>query len=48
MYKKLTLKIKETDRVKALQNELAKVGVKLIEKGQARSNCVSQQESKCT
>jgi 3-phosphoshikimate 1-carboxyvinyltransferase len=29
-----TLKIKETDRVKALQNELGKMGVKLIEKGQ--------------
>jgi len=29
-----TLKIKETDRVKALQNELAKIGVKLTEKGQ--------------
>jgi len=29
-----TLKIKETDRVKALQNELAKISVKLIEKGQ--------------
>ncbi len=29
-----TLKIKETDRVKALQNELARIGVKLIEKGQ--------------
>ena len=29
-----TLKIKETDRIKALQNELAKFGVKLIEKGQ--------------
>jgi 3-phosphoshikimate 1-carboxyvinyltransferase len=29
-----TLKIKETDRVKALQNELVKIGVKLIEKGQ--------------
>ena len=29
-----TLKIKETDRVKALQNELEKIGVKLIEKGQ--------------
>ena len=28
-----TLKIKETDRVKALQNELGKMGVKLIEKG---------------
>ena len=27
-----TLKIKETDRVKALQNELGKMGVKLIEK----------------
>ncbi|HXH99603.1 MAG TPA: 3-phosphoshikimate 1-carboxyvinyltransferase [Sphingobacteriaceae bacterium] len=27
-----TLKIKETDRVKALQNELEKIGVKLIEK----------------
>ncbi|MDB4926432.1 3-phosphoshikimate 1-carboxyvinyltransferase [Mucilaginibacter sp.] len=29
-----TLKIKETDRIKALQNELGKMGVKLIEKGQ--------------
>ncbi|MDB5116169.1 MAG: 3-phosphoshikimate 1-carboxyvinyltransferase [Mucilaginibacter sp.] len=29
-----TLKIKETDRIKALQNELAKIGVKLIEKGE--------------
>ncbi|RYE14320.1 MAG: 3-phosphoshikimate 1-carboxyvinyltransferase, partial [Sphingobacteriales bacterium] len=29
-----TLKIKETDRIAALQNELAKMGVKLIEKGQ--------------
>jgi len=29
-----TLKIKETDRVQALKNELAKFGVKLIEKGQ--------------
>ncbi|GAB2696769.1 3-phosphoshikimate 1-carboxyvinyltransferase [Mucilaginibacter koreensis] len=28
-----TLKIKETDRINALQNELAKMGVKLIEKG---------------
>src|SRR5690606_26109467 len=27
-----TLKIKETDRVKALQEQLAKIGVKLIEK----------------
>lgn len=29
-----TLKIKETDRIKALQNELAQMGVQLIEKGQ--------------
>jgi len=29
-----TLKIKETDRIKALQNELAKIGVQLIEKAQ--------------
>ncbi|WDF57461.1 3-phosphoshikimate 1-carboxyvinyltransferase [Mucilaginibacter sp. KACC 22063] len=29
-----TLKIKETDRVAALQNELGKMGVKLVEKGQ--------------
>lgn len=29
-----TLKIKETDRIKALQNELSKIGVQLIEKGQ--------------
>ncbi|WP_295667858.1 3-phosphoshikimate 1-carboxyvinyltransferase [uncultured Mucilaginibacter sp.] len=29
-----TLKIKETDRIKALQNELAKIGVKLVEKGE--------------
>jgi 3-phosphoshikimate 1-carboxyvinyltransferase len=29
-----TLKIKETDRILALQNELGKMGVKLIEKGQ--------------
>ena len=29
-----TLKIKETDRIAALQNELAKIGVKLLEKGQ--------------
>jgi 3-phosphoshikimate 1-carboxyvinyltransferase len=29
-----TLKIKETDRIAALQNELVKIGVKLIEKGQ--------------
>ena len=29
-----TLKIKETDRIKALQNELAKIGVKLVVKGQ--------------
>jgi len=29
-----TLKIKETDRIAALQNELAKIGVKLTERGQ--------------
>lgn len=29
-----TLKIKETDRVKALQNELAKIGVLLVEEGE--------------
>jgi 3-phosphoshikimate 1-carboxyvinyltransferase len=29
-----TLKIKETDRIAALQKELAKMGVKLVEKGQ--------------
>jgi len=29
-----TLKIKETDRIAALQNELGNMGVKLIEKGQ--------------
>lgn len=29
-----TLKIKETDRILALQTELAKIGVKLVEKGQ--------------
>ncbi len=29
-----TLKIKETDRIKAMQTELAKIGVKLIEKNQ--------------
>jgi 3-phosphoshikimate 1-carboxyvinyltransferase len=29
-----TLKIKETDRIKALQNELSKMGIKLVEKGQ--------------
>jgi len=29
-----TLKIKETDRIKALQNELAKMGVELVEKGE--------------
>jgi 3-phosphoshikimate 1-carboxyvinyltransferase len=29
-----TLKIKETDRVNALQTELSKIGVKLIEKNQ--------------
>ena len=35
-----TLKIKETDRVLALQKELAKIGVRLIEKGQVyRLDC---------
>ncbi|QJD97165.1 3-phosphoshikimate 1-carboxyvinyltransferase [Mucilaginibacter robiniae] len=35
-----TLKIKETDRIKALQNELAKMGVELVEKGQVyKLNC---------
>jgi 3-phosphoshikimate 1-carboxyvinyltransferase len=35
-----TLKIKETDRVKALQNELAKIGVKLIEENETYTlNC---------
>jgi 3-phosphoshikimate 1-carboxyvinyltransferase len=39
-----TLKIKETDRIKALQNELAKIGVKLIEKGQVyRLDCSEKQ-----
>jgi 3-phosphoshikimate 1-carboxyvinyltransferase len=39
-----TLKIKETDRVKALQNELAKIGVKLIEKGQVyKLDCSEKQ-----
>ncbi len=39
-----TLKIKETDRVKALQNELAKIGVKLIEKGQVyKLDCSGKQ-----
>ncbi len=38
-----TLKIKETDRVKALQNELAKIGVELIEKGQIyKLNCAKR------
>ena len=38
-----TLKIKETDRVKALQNELAKIGVELIEKGQVyKLNCAKR------
>ncbi|TFF37290.1 3-phosphoshikimate 1-carboxyvinyltransferase [Mucilaginibacter psychrotolerans] len=39
-----TLKIKETDRVLALQNELAKIGVKLIEKGQVyKLDCSEKQ-----
>jgi len=39
-----TLKIKETDRIKALQNELAKIGVKLIEKGQVyKLDCSERQ-----
>jgi 3-phosphoshikimate 1-carboxyvinyltransferase len=39
-----TLKIKETDRIKALQNELAKLGVKLIEKGQVyKLDCSEKQ-----
>ncbi len=38
-----TLKIKETDRVKALQNELAKIGVELTEKGQVyQLNCAKR------
>lgn len=38
-----TLKIKETDRVKALQNELAKIGVELVEKGQVyKLNCAKR------
>lgn len=38
-----TLKIKETDRVKALQNELAKIGVELLEKGQVyKLNCAKR------
>jgi 3-phosphoshikimate 1-carboxyvinyltransferase len=39
-----TLNIKETDRIKALQNELAKIGVKLIEKGQVyKLDCSEKQ-----
>ncbi len=39
-----TLKIKETDRIKALQNELAKIRVKLIEKGQVyKLDCSEKQ-----
>ncbi|EHQ24491.1 3-phosphoshikimate 1-carboxyvinyltransferase [Mucilaginibacter paludis] len=39
-----TLKIKETDRVAALQNELAKIGVKLTEKGQVyKLDCSEKQ-----
>ncbi len=38
-----TLKIKETDRIKALQTELAKIGVELIEKGQVyKLNCAKR------
>ncbi len=38
-----TLKIKETDRIKALQNELAKIGVELVEKGQVyKLNCAKR------
>lgn len=38
-----TLKIKETDRIKALQNELAKIGIELIEKGQVyKLNCAKR------
>ncbi len=38
-----TLKIKETDRVKALQTELSKIGVELIEKGQVyKLNCAKR------
>lgn len=38
-----TLKIKETDRIKALQNELLKIGVELIEKGQFyKLNCAKR------
>lgn len=39
-----TLKIKETDRILALQTELAKMGVKLIEKGQVyKLDCSEKQ-----
>jgi 3-phosphoshikimate 1-carboxyvinyltransferase len=39
-----TLKIKETDRIRALQNELAKIGVKLVEKGQVyKLDCSEKQ-----
>ncbi|MDB5288022.1 MAG: 3-phosphoshikimate 1-carboxyvinyltransferase [Mucilaginibacter sp.] len=39
-----TLKIKETDRILALQTELAKIGVKLIEKGQVyKLDCSEKQ-----
>lgn len=42
-----TLKIKETDRVRALQNELAKIGVKLIEKTQTyKLDCSERDLSK--
>ncbi|WP_374949464.1 3-phosphoshikimate 1-carboxyvinyltransferase [Mucilaginibacter sp.] len=39
-----TLKIKETDRILALQTELAKIGVKLVEKGQVyKLDCSEKQ-----
>ena len=39
-----TLKIKETDRILALQTELAKIGVKMIEKGQVyKLDCSEKQ-----
>jgi 3-phosphoshikimate 1-carboxyvinyltransferase len=39
-----TLKIKETDRIRALQNELAKIGVMLVEKGQVyKLDCSEKQ-----
>jgi 3-phosphoshikimate 1-carboxyvinyltransferase len=41
-----TLKIKETDRVNALQIELAKIGVKLIEKNQTYQLDCSERDLK--